>query len=259
MSTAKPCLFIYCLRCAGCLSWLPAAVHYYLLGTQMMEMPPAVAFSQEGMFRNLRRIWHIRLVKGMLRIAMQGPFGITTLGLVNSTLPLSADSGYVIAICHTPWKRLLVQWCLENDFAMVVGNGTWRHRKRRIQKQARGFRDLRAIIRHLQNKGRLVVAFDQFSNSGCRLKFMGKEQNFSNVSARLARVAGVPLVAAIPRLRHGVVDIECSAEFVVSSLKFAPERVMQTLVTLLEQELRDDPALWPPKYYQAVQTVADLG
>jgi len=145
-----------------------------------------------------------------------------------------------------------VQWCLENNIALVIGNGKWTNRKRRIQKQGKGFSDLRDIVSYLQHHGRIVIAFDCFSSypNHCALKFLGSYHNLSMLPVRLARIAQVPLIAAIPRLSNGMINIDCGPQFDFNKLNSDPKGVMQTLISFLESEIKNNPGIWPAKYYQ---------
>jgi len=224
-----------------------------------MKVPLYIAHSGQNAFKNLRNIWHTRLVRRVISVSVRSPLRSSTLRLVNSNVSLPPGTGCVIAICHTPWKRLLVQWCLENNIGMVVGNGNWSHRKGRIQKKGRGFSDLRDIVNHLRHNGRIVIAFDCFSicPNQCRLKFLGNYHNMSTLPARLAAIAGVPLITAIPRLRNGMIHIDSGPRFGVNEPDSDPGDVMQHLVSFLESEIKTDPGIWPGAYYKWLQLTGD--
>jgi len=138
---------------------------------------------------------------------------------------------------------------------LVIGNGEWTNKKKRIQKQGKGFNDLREIVKHLQNNGRIVIAFDCFNNQAnyFRLKFLGDYHNMSTLPVRLARIAGVPVITVIPRLRNGMINIDYGPQFGINKLNSDPGGVMQGLVSFLESELKSDPGIWPGKYYRLVR------
>jgi len=255
VKTSKPFFLTCCIAVCRYLSLVAAAVHYGLLSAGLMKVPLYIAHSGQNAFKNLRNIWHTRLVRRVISVSVRSPLRTSTLRLVNSNVPLPPGTGCVIAICHTPWKRLLVQWCLENNIGLVVGNGNWSHRKGRIQKKGRGFSDLRDIVNHLRHNGRIVIAFDCFSicPNQCRLKFLGNYHNMSTLPARLAAIAGVPLITAIPRLRNGMIHIDSGPRFGVNKPDSDPGDVMQRLVSFLESEIRTDPGIWPGAYYKWLQ------
>ncbi|WP_295670341.1 hypothetical protein [uncultured Mucilaginibacter sp.] len=252
MKTPRPFFLSKCISICSCLSTIFAAIHYSLLSARLIKIPLYISYGGEPVFKNLINIWYIRLVRRVISVSVRSPLRMSALCMVNSTLPLPSHSGCIIAICHTPWKRLLVQWCLENNMAFVIGNGTWTNQKRRIQKRGKGFSDLRDIVSYLQHNGRIVIAFDCFSNypKCCPVKFLGKSHNMSMLPVRLARVAKVPLVTAIPRFCNGMINIDCGPQFSLNKLNSDPKGVMQTLISFLESEIKNNPATWPANYYQ---------
>ena len=259
MKTGKPFFLIHCISICWHVSSIMAAIHYCLLAARMIKVPLYVSFDQESVFKNLLNIWYNRLVRRVISVSVRSPLRASTLRLVNTDFPLVSDSGCVMAVCHTPWKRLLVQWCLENNFALIIANGKWRHQKGRLQKQGEGFSDLRDTVNHLRKKGRIVVAFDCFSNgpAQCPLKFLGKYCKVSMLPARLAKIASVPLITAIPRLRDGMINIDWGPRFSLNKLN-DPTEVMQTLISFLESEIKNNPGIWPAKYYRFAANSATL-
>lgn len=240
-----------CIGICGFLSPAVAAIHYCLLNTWLINMPLFTEYGEKGLFQNLKSIWRTQMVRRVISMLVRSPLRLSTLRLVHSTVKLPPDSGCVIAVCHTPWKRLLVQWCLENNAVYIISNGKWTHRKRRIQKQCHSLGGLRDIIMHLRQNGRVVIAFDNFNNhtNYCTLKFWGHHYNVSMLPVRLAKIAGVPLVSVIPRFRDGMINIDCGPQFGLNKINSDPEDVMQTLVSFLEVEIKNDPGIWPPKHY----------
>jgi len=75
----------------------------------------------------------------------------------------------------------------------------------------------------------------------------------STLPARLAAIAGVPLITAIPRLRNGMIHIDSGPRFGVNKPDSDPGDVMQRLVSFLESEIRTDPGIWPGAYYKWLQ------
>jgi lauroyl/myristoyl acyltransferase len=125
-----------------------------------------------------------------------------------------------------------------------------------IQRQGRGFGELRDIVNHLKQNGRVIIAFDHFNNlTNCPVKFLGKSYNASLTPVRLAALAGVPLVAAIPVLRNGVINIDFGSHFNLRNLNSRSNDVMQNLILFLETQLKNNPGCWPMPFYQALNLV----
>jgi hypothetical protein len=252
-----------CIAVCGFLSPALAAIHYCLVSAGIIKMPLCTEYGEKGLFPNLKNIWRTQMVRRIISVLVRSPLRLSTLKLVHSTVKLPADSGCVVAVCHTPWKRLLVQWCLENDAVYIIGNGKWTHQKRLIQKKCDSLGGLRDIVAHLRQKGRVVIAFDNFNNhtNYCTLKFLGYHYNVSMLPVRLARIAGVPLVSVIPRFRDGMVNIDYGPQFGLNKINSDPVDVMQTLVSFLEVEIKNDPGIWPPRHYQVIgsQNRVDYG
>jgi hypothetical protein len=170
-----------------------------MIATGLLKRPSYILKTSGTLFKNLYNIWYARVVRRMLSVFLRTPLRKSTLGLINFRIPVPADSGCVIVICHSPWKRILAQWCLENKFALIIGGGKWSHRKKLIQRKGAGITELRNIIRHLQQKGRVILAADFFNSlSNCPVKFLGNKYNASIVHTRLAILAKVPLIVVIP-------------------------------------------------------------
>jgi len=182
----------------------------------------------------------------MLSILVRSPLRRDMLKLVNFTVPLPVSSGCVIVICHTPWQRLLVQWCLENDFGLIVASGNWTHRKKLIHRKAKGFMDMREIVNHLQNNGRIIIAADIFDHlDNCPVKFLGNAFNASILPARLASLTKVPLIVAIPALYNGSIHFIPGPHVDFKVFKPDAGTIVQNVISFLEKEIIKDPAIWP--------------
>lgn len=212
-------------------------------------MPFYILNGKSQLYKNLNQIWYTRLVRRVISVSVRSPLRLTTLRLVNFNVTIPPDSGCVIAICHTPWKRLLVQWCLENNFSLIIAGGKWTKQRERIQRQALGITDLRCIVKYLNQKGRIVIACDIFNNlNNCPVNFLGKHHNVSLLPARLARIAGVPLITAVPVLKKGHINFDGGPQFNPSNLDADPGDAMQKIVSFLETEIKNNPSVWLTAY-----------
>jgi lauroyl/myristoyl acyltransferase len=140
-----------------------------------------------------------------------------------------------------------VQWCLENDFALVFANGTWPGQRKRIQRQAKGVSNLREVVRHLKQKGKVIITCDNFNDQvNCPVKFFGNWNNASMFPARLAKLANVPLITAIPIFRNGTINIECGPRFYLNNETSDPTTVTQDMISFLEAAITNAPDIWSP-------------
>ena len=92
---------------------------------------------------------------------------------------------------------------------LIVDTGRSVKRKNRLKNQRKGHNELLHIIRHLRYGGQVIIAADVFNKSNDQpAEILGKPGNLSLLPARLARIADVPLQAAVPILRNGRIDIQ---------------------------------------------------
>lgn len=244
--TGKPLYLSLVTHGCDALSYISAGVHYFFLSTGILKVPVHVSAAPNGIYKNVRNIWCTRITRRVVSILVRSPLRTATLRLVNFSNKLPAESGCVIVTCHTPWKRLIVQWCLDNKIAMIISNGKWTHRKRNIQGQAAGFSDLRGLVKYLQQNGRVIIAGDIFNRlDDCPVKFFENNRNVSLFPVRLARLAKVPLITAIPALRHGAVHIDYGPQFDNGLQQMDDRQVMQHLISFFEEEIKKEPGIYP--------------
>lgn len=246
---AKPSFSRRCLSLGVALSPLAACVHYRFITAGLIGCPDYIYDNREELLKGLKSLWTSIIGRKIISVLVRSPFRRDALKLINSSVTLPFNTGCVIAICHTPWKRLLVEWCLENDFALIVAAGEWTPKKRRIQVRGNGLGDLRDITRHLRHNGRLIIAFDMFNDLyDCPIDFLGNRANVSLLPARLAKMAQVPLISVVPTLRDGFIQIGYARQFDVNDVKGDPAAIMQKILLSFEDELRNDPGIWPAGY-----------
>ena len=232
----------------GCdkLSCLIAGMHYLFLSAGFLKQPAYFSAAPSGVYKNIRNIWCTRITRRAVSVLVRSPLRKSVLQLVHFTNKLPANSGCVIVTCHTPWKRLIVQWCLHYKMALIVSNGIWTHRKRSIQRQASGFSNLRDIIQHLQQNGRVIIAGDIFNKrEDCPVKFFENNRNASLLPIRLSRLANVPLVTAIPALRNGAVHLDYGPQFDNDLQQVDDRHMMQQLISFFEEEIKKEPGIYP--------------
>ena len=245
MQVNKPFYFKICMAICSFLSFGSAAVQYSMIAVGCLRAPLHILNAPGGTFRSLRNIWFTRFIIRCISLLLRSPLRLRTLRLVNFITPPSWRSGCVIVTCHTPWKRLLVEWCLENDFGLIVSRSKWRFRKRRIQRQGTGVNELRDIVKLLRQNGRIIIAADHFNNlENCPVIFNGNSCNASLFPVRLARIANVPLVVAIPAFHNGIIDIDPHWQFDFKPHRSDARSVMQKIISFLDGEIKKDPCIW---------------
>jgi len=222
-----------------------ALFHYFLIGIRILKVPFYFSKSNRSIPENLYCIWRTRVTRRILSVIMRTPLRKRFLSLINFTIPVPSDSGCVIAICHSPWKRILVQWCLENNFGLIIGGGKWSHRKKLIQRSGTGFTDLRNIIRFLQRKGRVILAADVFNSlNNCPAIFLGNNCNASKVYARLALMAEVPLLIVIPKLTNASINFLIGPKLEPANLRDDVNKKIEKILSFFEIEIESDPSVW---------------
>lgn len=228
------------------LSYISAGIHYCMLFTGLFKTPVYLFHVNEKRFDHLRDIWYTRIVKRMASAMVQSPLRKSALRLVNFNVSLPSNSGCIIIICHTPWKRLLVQWCLEKEFAFIISSIALTRGKKTIQTGEAGFKELRKIVNHLRANGRIILAADVFNNlKDCPVQFLGEHHNASLFPVRLARLAEVPLVVAIPSLRNGSVTFVPGPRVDLKKTELNSCTIIQNIISFLDNEIKKSPSIWP--------------
>jgi len=231
-----PCLII---------SHLISVIHCFFIQIHILYVPDCIKQAPGGLSVNMQKIWFARLFKKVVSVWVRSPFCSHALKLVNFNIPIPAGKGLVLVTCHTPWKRLLVRWFSENHYALIVDTGQSAKRKKRLKNQRKGHNELMHIVRHLRYGGRVIIAADVFNKSNDQpAEILGKPGNLSLLPARLARIAGVPIQAAVPILRNGRIDIQ-EGPLIDQHIPYTEMRnTMQILLRFFELEIKRNPAIW---------------
>lgn len=243
MLVSKPLYLTICTFTCRFFSVIIAVLHYYTVRAGLSKIPFCVFNAPGGVYKNLRNIWFARLLRRVVSLLVRTPLRTTTLQLVNFIIP-ATDTGCVIVTFHTPWARLLVQWCLENNFALIIASNKWLQRTS-LTNRGEGFNELRHLLFHLRSGGRVIILADVFNNlSNCPVKFFEKAYNISLFPARLAKIAEVPLLTAVAEFRHETIHIDTGSLFDVKLLNCNSCTLMQNLLTFFESEIRRNPSIW---------------
>jgi lauroyl/myristoyl acyltransferase len=226
-------------------SYIIAGIHYFAVRNRLLEIPGFIWEAPGGPYKNLQKIWFSRLLKKLVSLWVRSPLRNQALQLVKLDIPIPAGTGTIFVTCHTPWKRLLVNWFSENHYALIIDTGNSKQRTNRIKEKRKGYNELLHIIRHLQYGGRVIIAADVFNKSDNHpTEILGKPGNLSLLPARLARIAGVPLIAAVPQLQNGTIHIHAGPRYDDQILQSDMGTVMQNMLRFFEDEIKRDPSIW---------------
>jgi Bacterial lipid A biosynthesis acyltransferase len=246
MLISNPFYLSICTLACKFFSHIIAVLHYYNVRAGFLKIPLCIYNAPGGVYKNLRSIWFVRLFRRVVSILVRTPLRTKTLRLVDF-MSLATDTGCVFVTCHTPWARLLMEWCLENDFALIIANIKSNQRANSIKKTGKGFIELRHLLRHLRSGGRIIIMVDVFNNlSNCSAKFLERDYNVSLFPARLAKIADVPLMAVVPELRNGTIHFCTGPRFDLKIVNSDSCTVMQNLLAFFEKEIRQNPSIWSP-------------
>jgi len=243
MPPARPLYLRIFIFICHVLAAVIAAIYYFIFKTGLLKVSSVILNAPGGVYKNLRSIWFVRLIRRTVSVLVRTPLQKNVLQLINFD-PASIVPGSVIVSCHTPWARLLTQWCVANNYAMIVGWGPWTKRAS-IARHATGFNELRSLARHLLSGGRIIIMADIFNDlNNCPVKFFEKPCNASLFPLRLARIANTQLVTVMPALEDKVVCIHTGPRVSLNTDDNHPGKTMQTLLSFFEKEIKQDPSVW---------------
>ena len=222
------------------LAFITASVHLSLIQFGILKVSSVIINAPNGIHKNLCNIWTARIFRRIISLVVRTPLHSHVTSLVRFD-PESIKPGSVVVSCHTPWARLMTQWCAENNYAMIIGWGPWVKRAS-IAKHAAGFQELRTLTKYLRSGGRVVIMADIFNKlSNCPVKFFEKPCNASLFPLRLAKLANTSIVTVMPSLEDNLIKIHRGPE---ASLNNEAGKTMQTLLSYFEHEIRQDPSVW---------------
>jgi len=245
MAISKSIIIQLCIRLTQFFSKPLARIHTYAVKAGIVNIPDCICNAPGGMNKNLQKIWNARLLKKAVSVLVRSPLRLKTIQLINLAFLLPVHSGSVIVTCHTPWKRLIVQWLSENKYGILIDSGESAKRAKYFRTKRNNYNEFLGIVRHLRNGGHIIIAADVFDQStNCPACIMGKYGNLSLLPARLARLADVPMITVIPALRNGSIQL---AEGVRLNMKISESDtipVMQKFLAHFENEIKTDPSVW---------------
>ena len=243
----RPRYLVVLLSLYGLLSSIIAFSHLFAIERKWAKIPSCFAETTDGPYFTIRKIWLARMLRRSLSLFLRTPLRNGYMSLINFNLILPQESGCIITICHTPWARLLAEWCRVNKFALVLVGGPWIKRTRRVNIPGGGLVGLRRLVQHLRSGGRVIVIGDNIGRSRCcSVNFLGKECMASILPARLAALAGVPLLAVTPKLQDGMVLLHNGITLEFEVIRDAPDEAIQSIFKFFEDEILLSPSIWAP-------------
>jgi lauroyl/myristoyl acyltransferase len=103
------------------------------------------------------------------------------------------------------------------------------------------------------------------SLSDCPVHFFEKDCNASLLPARLAEIAGVPLMAVAPELVNRTIHINKGPQSDVKKFNFDPCKATKNFLAFFEMEIRRNPSIWSvfvceslSKYQSSITTATIL-
>lgn len=230
-----------------------ATAHSYFIRTDLIRVPTAIEEAHGGTYTVLWKLWKVRMLRRTLSLLLRTPLRYMALPLVKYRLDLPEDKGCIIALCHTPWARLLARWCRTHDFALVFAGGPWKKRTGRLNIPGGSYSGIRRLIRHLKKGGLVIVMGDNTGWSCCTpVSFMGKEQQASVLPARLAALAEVPIAAVVPHFRNNRVYLDQCLILETEKIKADRAKAIQNIFSYYEEHILHSPFDWGPPVYKSL-------
>ena len=157
VSINRPSYLIVLFNLYYKLSSLIASIHIFAIERHWLRIPVKIFRCPDGFQYTIRKIWFIRMLRRSLSLFLRTPLRKGTLSLINYKLSVPKELGCIIALPHSPWSRLMAEWCRVNNFAIVLAGGPWINRTGLINVPGGGFSGLRRLVKHLQLGGRVIV------------------------------------------------------------------------------------------------------
>jgi len=228
------------------LALVMSGAHYYIIRTRIIKAPVWIIGPIEGQYKKFLRIWYARTVRRFISVSVRSLLRGSVLKLVNLDIEFPKDSGCVVAVCHTPWKRLLVEYCLDKKNMLIVANANLANKKKGIEVRPFGYKELRRMLNHLRQNGQVVIAIDCFNKlKNCPVDFLGSKANVSTLPVRLSEIGNVPLIMAIPIFNNDAIKFITGPQIKAGLNSLHSGYAIQQLIVYLDNEIKKDPSIWP--------------
>lgn len=190
--------------------------------------------------RALRDTWFARLARESLHLLMRAGLRRAVLDRVRVVGDQQLlERGTVLAVCHSPWGRVLGGWLARDRRVAVVAAGRWEERAPGACIAA-DRRAARSVLREVRGGRCVAVTIDHFGAVGVPATLLGREARVASGAARLAACAHVPLVPARVRYAAGHIEVVLEREIVPT----ADTAARATVDALRALRLDREPAGW---------------
>lgn len=248
----RPYYLLLLLSTYHLLSSAIAHFHIFAIKKNWTKTPTFFAKSPNDSFHVLRKIWQVKMLRRTISLFLRTPLRKGALTLVDHKLVVP-NTGCVITICHTPWARLLAEWCRVNNYGLVIAGGPWIKRTGQLNIPGGGFSDLRRLVRHLKSGGRVIVIGDNIDRFRCcPIHFLGKDCNASTLPSRIASLAKVPLEVVIPEFHEGRILLHNGLNIKIEEILTDKENTIQRIFTFYENNILRSPSVWGPVIYHSL-------
>jgi len=245
MQGNKPLYLIIVLAICRFISYPCASLQFVMIKVGVLNTPVYLKKLSNQQLITLNSIWYARLVRRVISFLVRTPLRKEILKLINFNIPTPGNQGCIIVMCHTPWKKLLSHWCIEKQFALIVGGGKWTDRRQIIQRNGTGVTELRDIIKHLQHKGRVATTADVFNNlCNYPVSFLGNSHNASLFAERLAILAKVPIIIVIPRLTKTSIEFSAGPQLPAADSNSTFSTITSRILLFFQSEIENNPAIF---------------
>lgn len=246
LNHSQPLYLLFLIHLFVILSSFIVFFHTLFIKIKWVKISNIISQSPVGFKKTLQKIWFIRMMRRSLSLILRTPLRSKVLKLVNNKLILP-ESGCIIAIPHTPWAKLLAEWCRSKNFALVFAGGPWIKRTGNVNVPGVGISGIRKVISHLRSKEFVVVIGDNENRSRCcHVSYLGKECNASLLPVRLAALARVSIVTVIPIFQDRRVNLQNGLIIKAEDVLENKQKAMQKMFSYFEKKINNSPSIYSP-------------
>lgn len=240
-------LYLYLpIQLLSTLSIVITIFHVLLIKSKWIKISDIIFNSPEGYKKILQRIWFTRMMRRLLSLTLRTPFRSKVIKLVNNKLTLP-ELGCIIAIPHTPWAKLLAEWCRSNNFAMVFAGGPWIKRTGHLNVSNASLSQIRKLVSHLNSKKYVVIIGDNENRSRCcQVSYFGKKCNASLLPVRLAALTNVSIVTVIPAFSNMQINLQNGTTIEADAIITNKQDAVQRIFSYYESEIYASPSIYYP-------------
>ncbi len=197
---------------------------------------------KHGSWRALCAIWETRFARETINSALRLGMDDAVLRRVALRDGVEPPSRCILAICHTPWGRVLARWNAARTGVFINAAPRWEARSGGLRIGG-GVSGLRQIMREVERGGRVAVVVDCFSyGAGIATRFLNESIRVTPGAARIAAAAGVPLILTVVHYNRGSIRISFGQRLDPRELGVA--EATRRIVREFESRVWADPSIW---------------